>query len=48
VDETSWVPYPSAAFQERLVTVLSMRIDRQNRLWLLDFGQHGFLGTPTL
>lgn len=46
--ESSWTPYPDAAFQEKLVTCLSLRVDQQNRLWLLDFAQHGIVGIPTL
>ena len=39
-------PWPSEAFQagdepRRFRDVLSLRIDRQNRLWTLDTGQHG-------
>ncbi len=40
-------PWPSAAMQpaggaaDALVEVLSVRIDRQNRLWALDNGSHG-------
>jgi sugar lactone lactonase YvrE len=40
-------PFPSQAFQDGLGEprffrdVLSLRIDRQNRLWTLDNGQHG-------
>jgi sugar lactone lactonase YvrE len=42
------VPYPNAAFQRsHFQTVLSLRIDRQNRLWTLDFGDHG-TGRPRL
>lgn len=47
------VPYPSAAFQTRrggepfFDTVLSLRVDRQDRLWTLDNGNHG-LGQPRL
>ena len=37
------VPYPNEAAQEELFTTpLSLRIDRQNRLWVLDYGSHGF------
>jgi sugar lactone lactonase YvrE len=36
-----YVPFPSMEFQHELVTCLSIRIDRQERLWMLDFGQHG-------
>src|SRR5260370_13444445 len=41
------VPFPDEAFQKRhpgrlgFDTVLSIRIDRQNRLWALDYGSHG-------
>src|SRR5262245_162442 len=41
------VPFPDEAFQKRRLgrlgfdTVLSIRIDRQNRLWALDYGSHG-------
>ena len=46
-------PYPSAAFQPggdeplRFQSVLSVRIDRQGRLWALDNAHHG-LGQPRL
>jgi len=41
------LPFPDEAFQKRrpgrlgFDTVLSIRIDRQNRLWALDYGSHG-------
>ncbi|MGB3562631.1 MAG: L-dopachrome tautomerase-related protein [Thermoanaerobaculia bacterium] len=48
------VPYPSPAFQSpdggepaAFVTVLSLRIDRQHRLWTLDNANHGS-GQPRL
>ncbi len=47
------VPYPSEEFQRRtgdaafFDTVLALRIDRQNRLWTLDFADFG-RGTPRL
>jgi sugar lactone lactonase YvrE len=47
------VPYPSEEFQTRtgdtafFDTVLSLRIDRQNRLWTLDFANFG-RGVPRL
>lgn len=47
------VPYPDAAFQSErsdapwFDTPLSLRIDRQDRLWVLDYGSHG-TGTPRL
>ncbi len=42
------IPYPSHEMQSRkdgapfFDTVLSLRVDRQNRLWTLDHGRHGF------
>lgn len=36
------VPYPNAEWQKRFVTPLSLRADRQGRLWVLDIGYHGF------
>ncbi len=37
------VPYPSGAVQPHLFdTVLGVVIDRQNRLWTIDNGNHGF------
>jgi sugar lactone lactonase YvrE len=47
------VPWPDASFQEpggdrpSFDTVLSLRIDRQNRLWTLDFARYG-RGQPRL
>lgn len=36
------VPYPDGASQQRLFdTVLGVAIDRQNRLWTIDHGNHG-------
>ncbi len=46
-------PYPNAEYQEPrdgapfFDTVLSLRVDRQNRLWTLDFARYG-LGRPRL
>jgi sugar lactone lactonase YvrE len=48
VNTTGYHPYPSAQFQTKIITCLSMRIDQLDRLWLLDFAQHGILGTPKL
>ena len=42
------IPYPSLEFQDNFITVLSLRIDINNILWLLDFAQHGILGSPKL
>ena len=36
------VPYPNAEWQKKFVTPLSVRVDRQQRLWVLDLGFHGF------
>jgi sugar lactone lactonase YvrE len=47
------VPYPDAAAQSRrdggpwFDTPLALRIDAQNRLWVLDYARHG-MGTPRL
>lgn len=47
------VPFPSAAFQEptegkpHFQSILSIRIDRQNRLWVLDYANYG-TGQPRL
>jgi len=42
------IPYPDAAAQEHLVTPLGVRIDRQDRLWVLDHGLHGLAGAKLL
>jgi len=37
------VPYPDqVAQEEKFTSPLSLRIDRQNRLWVLDYGAYGF------
>jgi sugar lactone lactonase YvrE len=47
------VPYPNAEFQQarddgaHFQTLLSVRIDRQNRLWALDYARYGF-GQPRI
>ncbi|MGH8222084.1 MAG: L-dopachrome tautomerase-related protein [Woeseiaceae bacterium] len=47
VDDAA-VPYPNGAAQPQLFdTVLGLAIDRRNRLWTIDHGNHGF-GTPRL
>ena len=39
------VPYPDQiAQEEKFTSPLSLRIDKQNRLWVLDYGSHGFFG----
>ena len=47
-NRTAWAPFPNLEFQNQIVTCLSMRIDSKDRLWLLDFAQHGLSGTPKL
>ena len=42
------IPYPSLEYQSNFITILSLRIDGNNILWLLDFAQHGLLGSPKL
>ncbi len=39
--------YPNREFQERFVSPLSLRIDQQNRLWVLDLANHA-TGTPKI
>ena len=46
--QTSYIPFPNNEFQSRIVTCLSLRIDGKNRLWLLDYANHGFGGKPKL
>jgi len=43
------VPYPPGGLPGGLTyqTVLSLRVDRKNRLWVLDYGRYG-LGSPRL
>jgi sugar lactone lactonase YvrE len=39
------VPYPNEEVsQSRFVTALGLSIDQQNRLWVIDHGNHGFVG----
>jgi len=46
-DGVAW-PYPDEALQDDLFqTPLGVVIDRQNRLWIIDHGKHGF-DTPRL
>ncbi len=40
-------PFPTLEFQQQISTPLSVRIDRSNRLWVLDLANHG-VGTPRL
>jgi sugar lactone lactonase YvrE len=46
--KTTYRAFPNEEFQSRIVSCLSMRIDRQDRLWLLDFSHHGIAGNPIL
>ena len=45
---SKWTPFPDSSYQKNIITCLSMRIDQQDRLWLLDFAQHGMMGAPKL
>ena len=36
------VPWPDSEWQKRFVTPLSLRVDQQGRVWVLDIGFHGF------
>jgi sugar lactone lactonase YvrE len=46
-DGATW-PYPDLALQNELFqTPLGVAVDRQNRLWVIDHGKHGF-DTPRL
>lgn len=36
------LPWPSPEWQKRFVTPLSVRVDQQERVWVLDIGFHGF------
>jgi len=40
--------FPDAEFQSKIITCSSMRIDNQNRLWLLDFANMATKDTPKL
>lgn len=42
------VSFPSDEFQRKIITVLSLRVDTRDRLWLLDFANHGISGSPRL
>jgi sugar lactone lactonase YvrE len=47
-NKTYWKPFPSVEFQSLIITCLSLRIDKLDRLWLLDFANHGILGNSKL
>ncbi len=48
------VPYPDSDFQKRdktkvhFQTPLALRVDRQDRLWVLDYGSYGITGQPRI
>lgn len=48
LSKTKYIPFPNSDFQSKIVTCLSLRIDRQDRLWLLDYNHHGIKGDPVL
>lgn len=41
----SIAPFPDAAFQSKFVSVLSVRVDALNRLWVLDYANPALTGT---
>lgn len=45
---TSFVAFPSLAYQKKIISVLALRVDAQDRLWLLDHCEMGFLCQPSL
>lgn len=46
--KNSFTAFPNVSFQHKIMTCLAMRVDRQDRLWLLDHGNHGMKGSPVL
>jgi sugar lactone lactonase YvrE len=42
------VPYPTANFQKKLTAVLGVRVDEQQRLWILDYGDALGIQQPRL
>lgn len=47
-DKQQYNAFPSMADQQSFQSILSLRIDQQDRLWLLDFAHHGIHGPPSL
>ena len=45
---SSWEAFPSISFQKEIISCLSLRIDKLDRLWLLDYAHHGTQGRPRL
>lgn len=41
-------PYPSVVAQKELITPLGLYVDQQQRLWVIDHGNHGFDGARLL
>ena len=41
VAESRWVPFPDAETQSLMVTPLGLRVDKHDRLWLLDHASFG-------
>ena len=48
VNKTSYIPYPNLEYQKRIVSCLSLRIDSNDHLWILDHGENGLIGSPKL
>lgn len=42
------IPYPNEAAQATFITPLGLYIDHQNRLWVIDHGNHAFQGARLL
>ena len=42
------LPFPSLQFQDTIVSCLSIRIDSLDRLWILDFSNHGVFYSPKI
>lgn len=46
--QTTFSAFPSEEYQNHIISCLSVRIDSKNRLWILDYAQHGIRGNPKL
>jgi hypothetical protein len=48
LSQTSWKAFPSLEFQSKFQSVLAVRVDVQDRLWLLDYAHHAVKTSPQL
>jgi hypothetical protein len=49
INQTNYRPFPSLSYQKANITsVLSIRIDHLDRLWILDYAHHGTVASPKL